>query len=551
MNRRSFLKKIPVAAGAPLVLNGMPITTLANQSYLSSMAAASTNDRVLVIIQLHGGNDGLNTIIPMDQYSRYYHLRPNIAIPDSGRRRYIEVDSTLPVQDQIGLHPDMIGVKEMYDRGEATIVQGVGYENINGSHFRSRDIWHMGGGYGDQFDSGWVGRYLDHLYPGYPQAYPTNDMPDPLGIEVGNSVSLSFHRANGIPAAISINDPDQFYDLINSVGVDPPESVANTNYGKELRWILDIEEKSNQYAGRLKELYERGNNAPGVIYPEKYPYNAPNDRVKNPLAGQLRMIARLLSGGSQTKVFIARIGGFDTHASQVESYDPTMGNHAALLYHLSESVKAFQDDLKALSLDHRVLTVTMSEFGRRAASNGSYGTDHGTTAPMFVFGTGVRAGVIGTNPDLNNLRHNNLPEQNDYRQVYGTILQDWLEASDEAIAVSRFTDYVQPGMKLPLVAGAVTANHREQFIEQRYRLNSCYPNPARGLVNFSYRINHVLPVRLALLDLQGRVMKLVVDEEQYPGEYQYQVDVSGLRTGTYLYQLQAGSFQDAKKLVVS
>ena len=533
-----------------MVIHGMPVTALANHSYLSSLAATSTNDRVLVIIQLHGGNDGLNTLIPMDQYSRYYHLRPNIAIPDRGKRRYIALDSTLPVADQVGLHPDMVAIKEMYDRGQAAVVQGVGYENINGSHFRSRDIWFMGGGYGDQFDSGWVGRYLDHLYPGYPQAYPNEEMPDPLGIEVGNSVSLAFHRANGIPAAISIRNPEQFYDLVTSVGVDPPASVADTHYGKELRWILDIEEKSNQYAGRLKELYERGTNASGVIYPEKYPYSAPIERTNNPLAGQLRMIARLLSGGAQTKVFVARIGGFDTHASQVEYYDPTMGNHAALLYHLSESVKAFQDDLKALSLDHRVLTVTMSEFGRRAAANGSYGTDHGTTAPMFVFGSGVNPGVIGTNPNLSNLERNNLPEQNDYRQVYGTILQDWLEASDEALAVTRFTDYVRPDMKLPLIGGVVTGTNRDQFIEQRYRLNPCYPNPAQGLVNFSYRINHVLPVRLTLLDLRGSVVQQVVNQVQPPGEYQYQADVSHLNAGTYLYRLQAGSFQDAKKLVV-
>ena len=133
--------------------------------------------------------------------------------------------------------------------------------------------------------------------PVIPKPYPSEAMPDPLGIEIGNSVSLAFHRANGIPAAISISNPDQFYDLINSVGVDPPESIANSHYGKELRWILDIEEKSNQYAGRLKDLYEKGSNSSSVIYPEKYPYNAPISQTKNRLAGQLRMIARLLSGG--------------------------------------------------------------------------------------------------------------------------------------------------------------------------------------------------------------------------------------------------------------
>ena len=537
-----------MALGAPMVINGLPITALAHQGYLQRLAATSTNDRVLVIIQLHGGNDGLNALIPMDQYSRYYNLRPNIAIPERGKRGYVALDSTLPINDQVGLHPDMIGMKELYDQGQMAVVQGVGYENINGSHFRSRDIWFMGGGYNDEYDSGWAGRYLNHLYPGYPEAYPNDAMPDPLGIEIGNSVSLAFHRANGIPAAISISSPQQFYNLINSVGVDPPESVADTHYGKELKWILGIEEKSNQYAGRLKEVYERGNNSGGVIYPEKYPYNAPTGLAKNGLSGQLRMIARLLSGGSQTKVFVARLGGFDTHASQVESYDATMGSHAALLYHLSESVKAFQDDLKALSLDHRVLTVTMSEFGRRAASNGSYGTDHGTTAPMFVFGSQLNPGVIGTNPDLSNLKRNNLPEQHDYRQVYGTILQDWMEASDEGMNAARFTEYVQPGMKLPLIGGSVTGI--SEFVEQRYRLNACYPNPAQGLVNFSYRINHHLPVRLTILNLRGQVMRRIVNEKQRPGDYQYQADVSYLRAGTYLYRLQAGSFQDTKKLVV-
>ena len=550
MKRRSFLKKLPVAAGTPFVINGLPISALASSGSLQRMAATSTNDKVLVIIQLHGGNDGLNTLIPVDQYSQYYHLRPNIAIPNRGKRGFIPLDSTLSIEDQVALHPDMIGVKELYDRGEAAVVQGVGYENINGSHFRSRDIWFMGGDYDDELDSGWAGRYLDHLYPGYPEAYPSAAMPDPLGIEIGNSVSLAFHRANGIPAAISISNPDQFYDLINSVGVDPPESIANSHYGKELRWILDIEEKSNQYAGRLKDLYEKGSNSSSVIYPEKYPYNAPISQTKNRLAGQLRMIARLLSGGSQTKIFVARLGGFDTHASQVESYDSTMGSHAALLYHLSESVKAFQDDLKALSINHRVMTVTMSEFGRRAASNGSYGTDHGTTAPMFVFGSHVNPGVMGTNPDLSALKRNNLPEQHDYRQVYGTLLKDWMEASDDAMTATRFTEYAQPGMKLPLVGGTITSNERDRFINERYYLKPCYPNPARGLVNLSYRINHTLSVTLTIVNLRGSVVKQVVNERQHPGEYQYAVDVSYLDAGTYLYRLQAGSFQAARKLVV-
>ena len=157
---------------------------------------------------------------------------------------------------------------------------------------------------------------------------------------------------------------------------------------------------------------------------------------------------------------------------------------------------------------------------------------------------------MGTNPDLSALQRNNLPEQHDYRQVYGTLLKDWMEASDEAMTATRFTEYAQPGMKLPLVGGTITANEQDRFINERYYLKPCYPNPARGLINLSYRINHTLPVTLTIVNLRGSVVKQVVNERQHPGEYQYAVDVSYLDAGTYLYRLQAGSFQAARKLVV-
>jgi uncharacterized protein (DUF1501 family) len=130
------------------------------------------NDKFLIFVQLHGGNDALNTLIPLDQYNEYYNFRPNIAIPDHGQRKFINVDETLQLADQVGLHPDMIGFKALYDEGKATIVQNVGYPDMNMSHFRGRDIVFMGGDAGDYFSSGWMGRFLDHEYPGYPDAYP-------------------------------------------------------------------------------------------------------------------------------------------------------------------------------------------------------------------------------------------------------------------------------------------------------------------------------------------------------------------------------------------
>lgn len=549
MKRRAFIKRLPVVAGAPFVLSGIPIHILAKQGELQKIAGANNNDRVLVIIQLHGGNDGLNTIIPMDQYAQYYNLRPNIAIPDHGKRKFIELDSTLPVEEQIGLHPDMTGLKTLYDHGKVAVIQGVAYENLDQSHFRSRDIWFMGGDYDEYLGSGWMGRYLDHLYPGYPNAYPSADMPDPLGLEIGNAVSLAFHRANGIPTAVSIDNPEQFYDLINSVGGDPPASVADTYYGHELQWIIDIEKKSNQYAGRLKEIYEKGKNSPHVTYPSLYPFNAPSKSLKNGIGAQLRMIARLMSGGAKTKIYLARIGGFDTHASQVESYDPTMGTHASLLYHLSESLRAFQDDLKSLGLEDRVLTVTMSEFGRRAASNGSWGTDHGTSAPMIVVGKYVNPGIIGTNPNLSDLDHNNLKVQHDYRQVFGAVVQDWMQGDQQLIEQTRFSSFVQGEQKLPVIRDAIMGNP-PTFVKDRFKLNECFPNPVRGLVQFSFQINASVRVELDVIDQKGGLIKKLVDDLKHSGQHFVELDVSSWSSGVYIYVLKAGTFRDEKKLVV-
>lgn len=547
MKRRGFIRRLSLSGAAPFMLNGIPLSVLRQGNLQAFAASGADNDKVIVLIQLHGGNDGLNTIIPLDQYSNYINLRPNIAISDNGSRGYIALDNSLNIREQVGLHPDMVGIKSLYDEGKAAIVQAVGYENLNQSHFRSRDIWWMGGGYDDEYSSGWAGRYLDTCFPGYPDDYPSASMPDPLGLEIGNNVSLMFHRETGIPAAIAAQNPEQFFDLITSVGGLPPESVANTHYGQELQWIMDIEEKSNQYAGRLKEVFDMGANSANVTYPESYPFDAGNRFSKNRLAGQLKLVARLLSGGSKTKIFLAKIGGFDTHADQVVAGDPSMGHHAALLYHISSAVKAFQDDLKFLGLEDRVVTMTFSEFGRRAASNGSYGTDHGTAAPMFVFGKGVRPGVYGKNPDLADLDRGNLRHQFDYRQVFTSILQDWMGASNDALIQTRFDQFVDNKVD---VFGTLITGDRESFFNDRFRLDSCYPNPAIEKTNFAYYINNDSHVSLKIYDTTGKLMRVLVDEHQNAGEHHVTADLSGFKPGAYLYKIDAGKLNATKRLVV-
>ncbi|MCG8450250.1 MAG: hypothetical protein MI725_11830, partial [Pirellulales bacterium] len=311
--------------------------------------AAADNDRVLVILQMHGGNDGLNTFIPIGDYDQYYFNRANIAIPyRSGNRTAIPLDSTVPTDAQVGLHPDMLDFKDLYDRGRASVIQGVSYQNNNGSHFRGRDIWFMGGGSADFFPSGWIGRYLSNAIEplSYPEDFPNDDDPDPLALEMGNDVSLLFHQQSGIPVSLSLGgSPSSIANLIEQLegfsddGVDPrglpPEFLSGSPYGAEMNWILGLEDKSETYIKRLEEVYTRSPES-SVAYPERYPFGG----RRNPLSGQLQLVARLLDGGGpdmgvKTKVFLVKIGGFDTHAEQVEDYNPTLGGHAALLYHIS------------------------------------------------------------------------------------------------------------------------------------------------------------------------------------------------------------------------
>jgi len=526
----------------------------------------------LVILQLHGGNDGLNSVIPIDEYDQYYSRRANIAIPKTGTNRaLIELDSTLPSEAKVGLHPDMGAMKELYDYGRLGIIQGVSYANNNGSHFRGRDIWFMGGGANDYFSSGWIGRYLQQAYmpQTYPDDFPNAAMQDPLAIELGSDVSLVFHQNGNIPASISLGgNPDTFADLVDSLegfvdeGVDPrgkpPVALDNSPYGKEMDWILGLEDKTEDYAQRLSQVWDASSES-SVTYPETYPFNAPQNAKRNPLSGQLQLIARLLDGGGagqgvKTKVFLLRIGGFDTHAEQVENYDPTMGVHATQMYHISAAMKAFQDDLKARGLEERVLTMTTSEFGRRIGSNGSYGTDHGTGAPMFLFGPHAKSGVLGNVP---NLDLSNVEMQYDFKQIYASILKDWFEVDDATIQNDiLFRDYRNGsddngGTYEPLdIIDSNIITSVNDFIQNKFYMKPCYPNPAKDQVTFAYRINAHTSVRLVLSDIQGRYSSTVVDEIKQPGEHQITFPINNLPAGQYIYNFQAGPIRESNKLTI-
>jgi uncharacterized protein (DUF1501 family) len=369
--------------------------------------------RVVVLIQLNGGNDGLNTVIPLEHYDAYHAARANIAIPENKVLR-------LKGFDQTGLNPAMPEMQWLFEAGKLAIIQSVSYPQPNFSHFRATDIWLTGADAGQILSTGWAGRYLDERYPQFPRNYPNPDMPDPLAIQVGSLVSPAL-QGRGLTMGMAISNPNSFYDLIN----DKSEPVPDSRAGDQLAYIREMAVKTDQYAGVIKAAAQK-------VTKQSDCYPAPG---KNPLADQLKIVARLVAGGLRTQFYLVSMGGFDTHARQVEPTDPTTGAHAKLLARLSEAINAFQDDLTLLQVSDRVMGMTFSEFGRRIQSNASGGTDHGAAAPVFVFGEKVQGGVIGQNPSWPDKLtvNDNIAMQYDFRSIYSSLLEKWF-LSDDTIA---------------------------------------------------------------------------------------------------------------------
>jgi uncharacterized protein (DUF1501 family) len=418
MKRRDFFRSsMPVLL--PALIPGISLRAMTSP-FIRPMREEGSG-HVLVLIQLNGGNDGLNTVIPLQYYDAYHSARANIAIPEDKVLRLEGFDGT-------GLHPAMPELQQLFNTGKLTIVQGVSYPQPNFSHFRATDIWLTGADAGQVLPTGWAGRYLDREYPHFPQDYPNTQMPDPLAIQVGSLVSPAL-QGPGLTMGMAISNPTSFYDLIG----DKAAPISDSRAGDQLAYIREMSVKTDQYAGVIKKAAQKV-----TKQSDKYPAAG-----KNPLSDQLKIVARLIAGGLQTRMYLVSMGGFDTHAKQTDNTDTSTGAHAKLLGKLSEAINAFQDDLGYLQVSNRVVGMTFSEFGRRIQSNASGGTDHGVAAPVFVFGDGVRPGIVGQNPSWPSALtvNDNIAMQYDFRAIYGTFLEKWFRADQAATEAVLLKDY--------------------------------------------------------------------------------------------------------------
>lgn len=363
-------------------------------------------------------------MIPLDHYSKYYELRSNIAIPEAQVLK-------LAGNQETGLHPAMTGLRALYDEGKLSIIHSVSYPNPDLSHFRSTDIWMTAVDSSKYSSSGWAGRYLEDRFPGYPNSYPNDEMEDPLAVQIGRIGSPTLLGSTQ-PMGITLQDPSTFYQLIGSPNTSIEEAVPCCRAGELVSYIRQQQVLTVGYSSEIKAAAEAGRNL--ATYPDL--------SLENDLAEQLKIVARLIHGGLKSKIYYVELGGFDTHSGQIGN-TVLEGTHATLLKKLSDAIAAFQQDLKLQGTEDKVLGMTFSDFGRRASSNASKGTDHGIGAPMFVFGTGMKRQVVGVNPDLTNGGYTNLGinMQVDFRRVYSDILNDWFGTAASKTDQLLFTDH--------------------------------------------------------------------------------------------------------------
>ena len=400
MNRRDFIKNA-TRGGAGFALGGFMARAYGQAEAVGPMAAAalSQTDRVLVIIRLDGGNDGLNTLVNFEN-DAYYQARSTINVQKA---------DALKLTDTQGLHPQLTGFKELYDEGQLMIMQGVGYPNPNRSHFRSTDIWMTASDSNEFLTHGWLGRYLETQTPDFPETMPEH----PLAVDIGPVLSLSLLGKNGA-MGIALRNPKQFVWLVERGNKIIEDGKIPTPAGFELDFIRRINFESLQYSSQVKEAADKGANR--AEYPD------------SPIGNQLGLVSRLIAGGLKSKVYLVSQRGYDTHANQIN-------RHNTLMTDLNAAVTAFVQDLRQHQLQDRVLGMSISEFGRRTKENGSAGTDHGTSAPLFFFGPTVNAGITGKVPNFDQTdRRGDFFYEYHFRQVYASVLNQWFDVSGNVIS---------------------------------------------------------------------------------------------------------------------
>ena len=499
MERKHFLHTLAHVAAAPTIFSSLAFNKLdfSTNSFLSNTIEEG---RIIVIIRMNGGNDGLNTVIPLDHMSALSNARPHVILPEN---KIVSLGS-----NDVGLHPALSDFKTLFNEDRLKIIQNVGYPNPDFSHFRSTDIWQSASDSDEYFNSGWIARYIEDKHPTYPEAYPTEAYPHPLAVEINGGSSMLFTGEKSF-TSFQAGNPSNFQEIINEFDNEYPSD----NKGNKLKYLQLIAKQSMVYSKIVKEKYENGKNT--VSY------------GNSNLERQLEIVSQLINGGLKSRVYLVDFGGFDTHDTQVDSSDRTKGQHAALLQELNDAVTTFIKNLDASGLSDNVLAMTFSEFGRTIVSNGSNGTDHGTAAPLFIFGNKVDPTILGNNPYIpsNISWQDNLAVEFDFRQVYSSLINQWMGGGPTTSKDILFKDFDE----LQIVSKEYVDSDNDGVADIN---DNCPDTPEgsvvdlNGCVLFTLAANNYSVKTVSASCIGSNNGKIEVSAQDT--SYTYQVNISGL-----------------------
>ena len=485
------------------MLNGQAIQVFGANGFISP---EDTNGRILVLIQLDGGNDGLNTLIPLDMYDNLAKVRPQIILPENKILHLTELN---------GIHPSMDKIKNLFEEESVMFLQNVGYPQPNLSHFRSKEIILSASDSQTNVSSGWFGRYLEELHPTYPENYPNESYPHPLAVTIGSSSSPTCQGdINNL--GVVLTNLTTSYSSQSGV-VDFP----NTPYGYELHYITQIMQSTEKYLAAISETADMS---------ETISENWPDS---NSLADKLKIVARLITGGLATPIYVVNLGGFDTHANQVVQGNMELGKHADLLKYVSDAIYAFQDELAKHNKQDDVIGLVYSEFGRRIASNNSSGTDHGEAFPMMLFGNQVNPVIYGSNPEIPEAveTKTNVPMEIDFRSVYASILHHWFQVETTDIQNILFDEFTI----LPILKS--NSDIIDVKNQGDLKISNIFPNPVLTDCRINFKTSGG-PVTLKLYNYSGQEIRVLLNAKLPGGNQSIHFSRIGLSNGQYYLVLQ-------------
>jgi len=519
MERRKFLKYAAATLSTPFVFQGQWISAMADDAIFNVLNSYNP-DRKLVLIQLNGGNDGLNMVIPISQYDNLANARGNILV---------QKQQILKLTDETGFHPSMPELTDLYKEGKVQIIQGVGYPNPNLSHFRSKDILMSASDSNIVINSGWMGRIFSNKFPNYPIGYPNTSQPHPIALTIGSASS-----------AICQSELANYSSVLTNLSSTYTNSLANvsypeTPYGNELRFVTRIMEQTESYLSVIKAAAGKAKNL-SALYPPK---------GQNSLADQLKIVANLIAGGLQTQIYVVSLGGWDTHSLQVNSLaDKLNGAQPLLMSKVSKAIAAFADDLKLMNKADDVIGFVFTEFGRRIKSNDSLGTDHGTTWPAIVFGSKVNPGILGQNPVIQTIvgKSDNLALQYDFRSIYAGLSKQWFNIDDQEILQIFGKSFPE----IQIIAQS-TANYTIR--EETSKSMKLWPNPVEDHAQLSFEADGNL-IQVQIYSMQGSLIENNLQQKFPKGRHQIVLQLGHLATGMYLLVLQGTKSRETLKFVI-